>query len=143
MSHDDCIAVLLGFRTGRPSGASRREAEEHAARCSDCWTVLRLLHELAAGTPAPEAERMRGLFGCEAVQDELYLLSALSADEIRTGHPAAARHLGWCHACRERWVEVLAVEAFVGTVNSMRERARPVGRPRSVRGCTRGAGSRA
>jgi hypothetical protein len=53
---------------------------------------------------------MSALFGCDDVQGELYLLAGLSADEIRTEHARTARHLGWCHACRTRAAEVLAVE---------------------------------
>ncbi|HYY05068.1 MAG TPA: hypothetical protein VE997_00720 [Candidatus Limnocylindria bacterium] len=115
MSHEDCLAILVGSAGGRATGPApaaneRREAEEHVARCSDCWAVLSLLHELAAGGPPPGSGRMGALFGCGPVQGEMYLLAGLTAGEIRTRHPDVARHLGWCHACRERLAEVMAVE---------------------------------
>jgi len=72
--------------------------------------VLSLLHELATGEAPPGAERMDTLFGCGPIRDEMYLLAGLTAEEIRTRHPDVARHLGWCHACRDRLAEVLTVE---------------------------------
>jgi len=109
------MAILLGSVQGRAGDSTlaareRREAEEHVSRCSDCWAVLSLLHELATGEPAPGAERMGALFGCGPVQDEMYLLAGLTAEEIRRRHPHVARHLGWCHACRDRVAEVMTIE---------------------------------
>src|SRR5206468_11339416 len=109
------MAILLGSgrgRAGNPALAARerREAEEHVSRCSDCWAVLSLLHELATGEPAPGAERMGVLFGCGPIRDEMYLLAGLTAEEIRRRHPHVARHLGWCHACRDRVAEVMTIE---------------------------------
>src|SRR5438128_3918542 len=115
VNHQECMAILLGSvqgRAGDPTLAARerREAEEHVSRCSDCWAVLSLLHELATGEPAPGAERMGALFGCGPIQDEMYLLAGLTAEEIRRRHPHVARHLGWCHACRDRVAEVMTIE---------------------------------
>jgi hypothetical protein len=107
VNHRDCIAILL---KGGPRAPEHQAAEEHVAGCSDCWSVISLVHELAMGTPPEGAERMAGLFGCAPVQDEMYLLADLSAADIRTRYPAMAAHLGWCAACRERAAEVLAVE---------------------------------
>ena len=109
------MAILLGSgqgRAGDPALAARerREAEEHVGRCSDCWAMLSLLHELATGEPAPGAERMGALFGCGPIRDEMYLLAGLTAEEIRRRHPHVARHLGWCLACRDRVAEVMAIE---------------------------------
>src|SRR5437773_719307 len=109
------MAILLGSgqgRAGDPALAARerREAEEHVGRCSDCWAMLSLLHELARGEPAAGAERMGALFGCGPIRDEMYLLAGLTAEEIRRRHPHVARHLGWCHACRDRVAEVMAIE---------------------------------
>src|SRR4029077_2802122 len=67
-------------------------------------------YELAAGEPPPDSERMQALFGCDAVQDRLYLFTDLTAADIRDREPTLARHLGWCVACRERLVELIAVE---------------------------------
>src|SRR5437764_322064 len=55
------MAILLGSgqgRAGDPALAARerREAEEHVGRCSDCWAMLSLLHELATGEPVAGAE---------------------------------------------------------------------------------------
>jgi len=115
VNHQDCLATLLGAAGGwatgpAPAARERREAEEHVARCSNCWGVLSLLHELATGEAPPGAERMGTLFGCGPIRDEMYLLAGLTAEEIRTRHPDVARHLGWCHACRDRLAEVLTVE---------------------------------
>jgi len=72
--------------------------------------MLSLLHELATGEPVAGAERMGALFGCGPIRDEMYLLAGLTAEEIRRRHPHVARHLGWCHACRDRVAEVMAIE---------------------------------
>src|SRR5213593_4514748 len=109
------MAILLGSPRGRardpaPAARERREAEEHVGRCSDCWALLSLLHELATGESPPGAERMGALFGCSPVQEKMYLLAGLTAEEIRKRHPHVARHLGWCHACRDRLAEVMAIE---------------------------------
>ena len=115
MNHRESMAILLGSPRGRardpaPAAHERREAEEHVGRCSDCWALLSLLHELATGESPPGAERMGALFGCSPVQEKMYLLAGLTAEEIRKRHPHVARHLGWCHACRDRLAEVLSVE---------------------------------
>jgi hypothetical protein len=107
VTHEDCIAILL-----RPEAApsERQGAEEHIGRCSDCWAVLSLVHELAMGQPPADAGRMGVLFGCGPVQEQMYLLAGLSAAEIKARHPELARHLGWCHACRDRLAEIVSVE---------------------------------
>src|SRR6266481_2818347 len=115
VNHQECMAILLGSvqgRAGDPTLAARerREAEEHVSRCSDCWAMLSLLHELARGEPVAGAERMGALFGCGPIRDEMYLLAGLTAEEIRKRHPQVARHLGWCHACRDRVAEVMTIE---------------------------------
>jgi hypothetical protein len=112
VNHQDCIATLLGTAKGGGTQA-QGDARDHAARCSDCWTVLALFNELAMGQAPPEAERMVDLFGCVAAQDGMYLLTGLSADEMRAAHPDVAAHLGWCLACRERFAEVLWAERAV------------------------------
>jgi len=109
VNHHDCIATLLG--TPKDAGArEQQDARDHAARCSDCWAVLALLYELAMGEPPADVARMPGLFGCEAVQDGMYLLTGLSADEMRAAQPGPAAHLGWCLACRERFAELVWAE---------------------------------
>src|SRR5438552_7575645 len=115
VNHQECMAILLGSVQGRAGDSTlaareRRDAEEHVSRCSDCWAVLSLLHELATGEPAPGAERMGALFGCGPVQDEMYLLAGLTVEEIRRWHPHVARPLGWCHACRDHVAEVMTIE---------------------------------
>src|SRR5207245_11430455 len=115
VNHHECMAILLGSgqgRAGDPALAARerREAEEHVGGGSDCWAMLSLLHELARGEPVAGAERMGALFGCGPIQDEMYLLAGLTAEEIRRRHPHVARHLGWCHACRDRVAEVMTIE---------------------------------
>ena len=63
--------------------------------------------------PPPDVARMAGLFGCTPVQDGMYLLSGLTAEEMRAAHPELAAHLAWCLACRERFAEVLWAERVV------------------------------
>ena len=89
MTHRECMAVLLDAGRG---AAARQEAEAHVACCSDCWAVLRLLHELAMGAPPEGADRMAELFGCERVQDRLYLLPGLSAAAPRPASSRTAMH---------------------------------------------------
>jgi hypothetical protein len=114
MNHGKSITVLLASAPGSmapsPGPRERQEAEEHVATCSDCWAVLGLLHELSAGEQPAEAEHMVGLYGCGSVQGEMYRLAGMPAAQIGRAFPQLARHLGWCHACRERLVEVLEVE---------------------------------
>src|SRR5947209_8499550 len=98
VNHQECLAILLGSARARaggpaPAARERREAEEHVARCSDCWAVLSLLHELTTGELPQGAERMSALFGCGPVQDEMYLLAGLTAEQVKTSHPHVARHL--------------------------------------------------
>jgi hypothetical protein len=115
VTHEDVIAILLGSAPGHPddldaAARDRQAAEEHVARCSDCWATLEVAHDLAFGEPPADAGRMAALYGCDAVQDRLYLMTDLTAADIRAREPETARHLGWCLSCRERLVELIAVE---------------------------------
>src|SRR5439155_986511 len=80
------------------------------SRCSDCCRVLSGLHERATGERLADTDRIMELFGCERVQDEMHLLVGLSPSRMAAEHPHLARHLGWCHACRDRFAQVLQVE---------------------------------
>jgi hypothetical protein len=100
--------------TEHAPAAPRREAAEHLARCSDCWAQVRLLHLLGTGQRPPRGDRMDELFGCDDVQDVLHVLVGLERDALLANHPAALAHLGWCLACRDRFVEVLAAERLAG-----------------------------
>ena len=116
VKHEDVIAILLGSGTTGPEApvtGNRQAAEEHVANCSDCWAVVRASYELAFGKSPADAGHMSALFGCDAVQDRLYLVSDLPAAEIRSREPALARHVGWCLSCRERLAELIAVEHAV------------------------------
>jgi hypothetical protein len=99
----------------RTQAAQRREAAEHLARCSDCWAQVRLLHLLGTGKPPPRGDRMEELFGCDDVQNILHVLVGLDRDTLVADHTAALAHLGWCLACRDRFVEVLAAERLAAT----------------------------
>jgi hypothetical protein len=115
VTHDNAIAIHLDTRGGEPvdaerSARDRAAAEEHVARCSDCWTVLASAHQEAVGETPADAARMADLFGCDGVRDRFFLLTELSPAEMRVREPDAARHLGWCLSCRDRFVELLAVE---------------------------------
>jgi hypothetical protein len=114
VNHQESIGVLLHSiledGTGvPPSDRQRREAEEHVANCSDCWEMLAVLTTAATGTPPADLERVRSLYGCDAVRDELWLLEGLSRVQIEQQHPHIARHLVWCHSCRDRFVEITQV----------------------------------
>ena len=114
VNHEDCIAILLASPPGRPgepeTTADRRAAEEHAAWCSDCWSVLRTAYELATGELPAESERMPSSLAATRCR----IGSIFSPTSLRptsaTGSRTLARHLGWCIACRERLVELIAVE---------------------------------
>src|SRR5437016_5063582 len=82
VNHDESIEIILrGIADGRvgarPSTEERQQAEEHVAQCSDCWEVLSSFYTLATGEHPAESERMRTLYGCERVQDQLWLLEGL------------------------------------------------------------------
>jgi hypothetical protein len=109
VNHRDVIAILLSSAP-TASGESRRAAEEHVARCSDCWAALAVAYDLAFGEPPADAERMDVLYGCDAVQDRLYMLTDLTAADIRSREPEIGRHLGWCLSCRDRLAELITVE---------------------------------
>jgi len=115
VNHDESIAILLDAvaekpRRARPTPDQRRQAEDHLSRCSDCCRVLSGLHERATGERLADTDRIMELFGCERVQDEMHLLVGLSPSRMAAEHPHLARHLGWCHACRDRFAQVLQVE---------------------------------
>jgi hypothetical protein len=112
MTHEASLALLLAstFSGDGPPTTERAAALAHVADCSDCWAVVRMLYELSNGAPPPDDARMGALTACDAVQSDLYLLVGLDAAAIRQRHPAMVRHLGWCHACRERLGDILVVE---------------------------------
>src|SRR5207245_9050920 len=98
------MAILLGSAQGRAgdptlAARERREAEEHVSRCSDCWAVLSLLHELATGEPATGAELIGALFGCGPVHDASYLLAGVGVGELRRRQILVARTSRWSSAC--------------------------------------------
>jgi hypothetical protein len=114
VNHRDAIAVLLqsivSGETGRqPADRERQQAEEHVARCSDCWDVLAVLKTAVTGTPPAGHGRMRELYGCDTVRDDLWQLDGLTPGEIQSQFPDVARHLVWCHACRDRFFEMVQV----------------------------------
>jgi len=118
VTHANAISALIALATEPPVGpwpdaAVRDAATAHVARCSDCWTSLARLLEQATGQRPADDARMRALFGCETIQDVLYELVGLDAAAIARTAPAAARHLGWCHACRSRFAELVLVERDV------------------------------
>lgn len=114
MTHAEAIARLrlLAEPAGgvaRPSAAERDAVIAHVARCSDCWETLAALHD-AVTDGGTERATMEKHFGCEPVRDVLFVLADLDPATIAREHPAVARHLAWCLACRTRLAEVLAVE---------------------------------
>lgn len=115
MTHTETMAVLAALLSPEPEtspvGAGEREAAlAHVARCSDCWTSLASLLEIASGALPSETARMAELYGCDRVQPDLYRLVGLDRVGVERAHPGAARHLGWCLACRGRLAELEAVE---------------------------------
>jgi hypothetical protein len=53
--------------------------------------------------------------------EELDRLVVLGPIESRVRHPGALRHLGWCHACRERLADLLAFDGAVPASPVVRE----------------------
>jgi hypothetical protein len=114
VTHRDAIAHVLALASDdaavRPSGGVRQTVIAHFARCSDCWHTLGTLHLAATGERLPEDAAMAARFGCEQVRDRLFELVDLDPREIARTQAAAARHLGWCLACRTRLAELVDVE---------------------------------
>jgi hypothetical protein len=115
VTHANAITTFLALGTpegdpARPSPAARQATIAHLAHCSDCWATVVGLHLATIGEAPPGSAEMDARFGCEAVQDEMWALVALDRGMIAREHAGAARHLGWCLACRTRFAELVAVE---------------------------------
>lgn len=115
MNHDEAIDAVLSLLRPTPRSddvgeAARATAQEHIARCADCWRLVARIHDLAMGEPPPEAATMEQLYGCDGVRDQLHLLVGLDAREIEQKNPETARHLSWCVACRERLAALFLTE---------------------------------
>jgi hypothetical protein len=129
VTHTDAISALLALQTATPPTAdAQARAHEHVAACSDCWATLVALTGEDVG-----AEKMQALFGCDAVRDALVDLVDVEPRMFAREHPDAARHLGWCHACRTRLAELIAVERefalrpqWIDVVTAAGERVREV-----------------
>lgn len=121
MTHRDAIATLLAPEADAPppSAEARAAAVAHLVDCSDCWATVSAVLRTATGLP-PEADAMPALFGCDAVRDDLYTAVGLAPHALALAHPVLARHLGWCLACRDRLVELEAVEALAAAVSPPR-----------------------
>ena len=114
MTHARAISALLALSSPtrearRPTPAERDALIDHVARCADCWATLARLHADVADPGTEEAD-MAVRFGCEPVQDRLFLLVDLDPATIAREHASTARHLAWCLACRTRLAEILEVE---------------------------------
>src|SRR6185369_5964972 len=92
-------------------GTARDAVVAHVAHCSDCWQALADLDV----PDAAERVEMSSHFGCDAVRDDLFALVDLDARAIARDHAGAARHLSWCHGCRSRFAELVAVERELAT----------------------------
>jgi hypothetical protein len=114
MIHTDVIARLraLGTIVDGPACASEiREAmSAHVARCADCWHALADLHRGVTGDAPLEDTDVTSRFDCDTTREVLYTLVELDAASIARDHAPAARHLGWCLACRARFAELVLVE---------------------------------
>jgi hypothetical protein len=120
VTHARAIADLRALvspssATRRPTPRERDALITHVARCADCWTALAALHAEIADAGSEDAD-MQARFGCEPVRDRLFLLVDLDPAAIARDHPAVARHLGWCLACRTRMAEILEVERELASV---------------------------
>src|SRR6185369_15230564 len=112
VTHAEAIAELLAPapREGE-SVVARPAVIDHVAHCSDCWQALADLDV----PDAAERVEMSSHFGCDAVRDDLFALVDLDARAIARDHAGAARHLSWCHGCRSRFAELVAVERELAT----------------------------
>jgi hypothetical protein len=118
VTHEEALDVLTTWivagRQGNPTPrAARAAAEEHVARCRNCWIELRATHGLLTGAPLDAVDRMGSLFGCEKTQAKLYLLVGLEPASIAKQHPDLAQHLAWCHVCREDLAELVEMQQVV------------------------------
>lgn len=117
MTHEEALDVLTAWIVaggrGHPTSPERRgAAEDHVSRCRGCWDELCATHELIVGSRPEKADRMHELFGCAATQEQLYALVGLTPAGIEEQHPHLARHLTWCHACREHLTELVEMNEF-------------------------------
>lgn len=115
MTHTEVMAHLLALGTPGEeapvlTGAARDALAAHVVHCSACWRGLAALHETITGEAPVEDPEVEARFGCEAVRDQLFALVALDPATIARDHAPAARHLGWCLACRGRLAELIDVE---------------------------------
>jgi hypothetical protein len=106
MTHDDALRVLQDVAE---ENEAREQAIDHVGRCSDCFIVLARAHHIAGGSQA-SADRLDTLFGCTAVQRHLHVFATLTPEAVARDYPGPARHLGWCHACRERLADAMLIE---------------------------------
>lgn len=108
MTHSQAIAHLLAPAAAHGDAGTARTPDliAHVARCSDCWRVLASLEVADADTE----RAMAAAFGCDATRDVMFALVDLDPAAIRRDHADAARHLGWCLACRTRFAEIVDVE---------------------------------
>src|SRR5438093_3662548 len=128
VTHDEALAVLTAWIVaagrGSPTSLERRgAAEEHVSRCPDCWAELSATHQLIVGSPPEAADRMRELFGCATIQEQLYLLVGLTPAAMEKQHPHLAQHLAWCHACQDLLMDLLDMEELRDEVRLTRARA--------------------
>ena len=114
MTHAEVIVKLLapGPREGDAPVPVSDAVVAHVAHCSDCWQLLADLEVPDAG----ERFDMSSRFGCDAIRDELFALVDLDVRTIAREHANAARHLSWCHACRSRFAELVAVEREIAAM---------------------------
>jgi hypothetical protein len=114
VTHAEAIAKLLvpAPREGDAPAKTNAAVVDHVAHCSDCWQALADLDV----PDAAERVEMSSHFGCDAVRDDLFALVDLDARAIARDHAGAARHLSWCHACRSRFAELVAVERELAAV---------------------------
>ena len=125
MTHSEVIDSLRALQGDALPAGVVEGVLEHLASCSDCWTAL------AAFAGPGDAARMEALFGCEAIREDLFAMVDLPPAVLAREHRAAARHLGWCRACRTRFAEMIAVErdltarpSWTDVVGTAGERAR-------------------
>ena len=117
MTHDEALHILtaclvVGGSIEASASAARDAAVAHVASCRSCWQELLEMQTVLGGSPSAATQQMDALFGCDEHRSHLYQLVDLTADELAERFPAQARHLSWCHDCREALTDLIDLQGM-------------------------------
>jgi hypothetical protein len=79
------------------------------AECVACWKELSEVGKALGTVTSETMERMRGLFGCEPIVEQLYRVVSMDAAEAGRRFPRIVAHLARCASCRGLLADLEAV----------------------------------